>query len=238
MNESPPTCLAIIPARGGSKRIPEKNIKPFFGKPMIAHTIERARSSGVFDSIMVSTDSEKISNVSKEHGAEVPFLRDLSLATDKAGLDWVLLDVLQRYKVMGRTFKYACCLLATSPLMLASDIRRGLEALQTSGARMSLAVTTFPYCIFRGLKHDDSGRAVMIWPENLRRHSQEFPEAFHDAGMFYWIDVEKFIENPHDFFADAVPVFIPRDRVQDIDTQEDWEYAEVLYRRQLEALSQ
>jgi N-acylneuraminate cytidylyltransferase len=232
MDESPPQgCIAIIPARGGSKRIPDKNIKPFFGKPMIAHIIERARASGVFDTVMVSTDSDSIAEVAKIHGAAVPFMRDASYATDRAGLDGVIVEVLERYKAMGRRFKYGCCLLATSPMMLPEDVSRGYDALKAADSRMAVAVTSFPYCIFRAFTHDDNGRAVMVWPENLRRHSQEFPETFHDAGMFYWFETERFLANPHEFFADAVPVFIPRDRVQDIDTPEDWAHAETLYGR-------
>lgn len=236
MNDSQPEgCIAIIPARGGSKRIPDKNIKPFFGTPMIAHTIERARASGVFDTVMVSTDSDRIAAVAKTYGAAVPFMRDASSATDKAGLDWVIIEVLERYRAMGRRFKYGCCLLATSPLLTPEDVIRGYEALQAADSRMAVAVASFPSCIFRAFQHDDKGRAVMMWPENLRRHSHEFPETFHDAGMFYWFETERFLANPHEFFADTVPVFIPRDRVQDIDTPEDWEHAETLYGRLVKA---
>lgn len=224
-------CVAIIPARGGSKRIPDKNIKPFHGKPIIAHSIDTARASGLFDAILVSTDSEKIAEVARQHGAETPFLRDAQHSNDKAGLDGVIVDALERLQAGGRRFKYACCLLATAPMVRAEDVREGLARLKEAGSRMCLPVTTFPYCIYRALQRDEKGRTVMVWPENLRKHSQEFPEAFHDAGVFYWFDVDLFLKNPGQFFADAVPLFLPRDRVQDIDTPEDWEVAEGIYAR-------
>jgi len=224
------SAVCIIPARGGSKRIPDKNIRPFGGVPIIARSITAARQSGLFERVIVSTDSPGISEVATANGAEVPFLRDPSLAGDQAGLHGVIHEALERLAANGFRPRYACCLLATAPLLLADDLRRGLHALQESGAQMSLSVTTFPYCIFRALKKDDHGRAVMLWPENLTRHSQEFPEAFHDAAQFYWFDVHRFENSPSVFFSDAVPVFVPRHRVQDIDTLEDWEMAERLFR--------
>jgi N-acylneuraminate cytidylyltransferase len=183
----------------------------------------------LFDKIVVSTDSEDIAEVARAHGAEVPFMRDPSLAGDKAGLHGVVHEALSNLQAQGHHFRYACCLLATAPLLQAEDLRRGLEVLQEAKAQMSLSVTTFGYCIFRALHRDERGRAVMFWPENLTRHSQEFPEAFHDAGQFYWFDVERFENRPAVFFSDAVPLFLPRERVQDIDTLEDWENAERLY---------
>jgi N-acylneuraminate cytidylyltransferase len=225
------SCLAIIPARGGSKRIPDKNIRPFCGRPIMAHSIEAARATGLFERIMVSTDSEKIAAVALAHGAELPFLREARLSDDKAGIDAVIADVLQRYRAMGQEFAYACCLFATAALVQPADIRRGLEAMREADARMSLSVTTFPYCIFRGLKLDEAGRAVLIWPENLARHSQEFPEAFHDAGQFFWVDTQRFENDGQRFLSDTVPVHLPRDRVQDIDTLEDWSRAEAIYQR-------
>ena len=209
--------------------MPDKNIRAFCGKPMIAHSIERARASGLFDVVSVSTDSSRIAEVALAQGAEVPFLRAAKLANDQCGIASVIADSLVRYRNAGSVFKYACCLLATAPLITEVDLQNGLQLLRQTGARMCLPVTTFPYCIFRALQGDATGRVRMVWPENLRRNSQEFPEAFHDAGAFYWFDVERFLENPEDFFADAVPLFLPRDRVQDIDTLEDWKVAEQLY---------
>ena len=229
MKPHPSDCVAIIPARGGSKRIPDKNIRLFCGLPIIAHSINAARESGLFSKIIVTTDSRQIADVAIEHGAEVPFFRDEQLSGDKAGLHGVMYDALNQLKTLGFEFGYACCLLATAPLVRPEDIKRGLDALCEANAQMSLSVTTFSYCIFRALKHDDMGKAVMIWPENLTRHSQEFPETFHDAGQFYWWDTLKFENKPSVFFSDAVPIFLPRERVQDIDTLEDWKEAERLY---------
>jgi len=230
---STPSNIAIIPARGGSKRIPDKNIRPFCGKPIIAYSIEAAKATGLFDRVIVSTDSERIAEVATAYGAEVPFLRDDSVSGDKAGLHSVMHDALTRLADIGIRCRYACCVLATAPLMLPEDIIRGHEAIRETGSQMSLSVTTFTYCIFRGLKRDEAGKAVMLWPENLTRHSQEFPEAFHDAGQFYWFDVLRFANDPKVFFSDAIPVFLPRWRVQDIDTLEDWELAEEIHRRLL-----
>jgi pseudaminic acid cytidylyltransferase len=229
MNEQPPRCVAIIPARGGSKRIPDKNIRPFCGVPIIARSIAAARDSGLFDKIIVTTDSEQIAAVATAHGAEVPFLRNAQLSGDKAGLHSVVHDALTNLAALGEHFQYACCLLATAPLVQVADLQHGLVALREAGAQMSLSVTRFPYCIFRALKRDEHGKAVMIWPENLTRHSQEFPDTFHDAGQFYWFDVARFENKPSVFFSDAVPIFLPRERVQDIDTLEDWEDAERLF---------
>lgn len=227
----PPRCVAIIPARGGSKRIPDKNIRPFCGVPVIGRSILAAQETGLFEKIVVSTDSERIAEVAVQFGAEVPFFRDAELSGDKAGLHSVMADALRQLAASGFTSDYACCLLATAPMVRAHDLRQGLELLRETGARMSLSVTDFPYCIFRALRHDDQGRAVMIWPENLTRHSQEFPRAFHDAGQFYWWDARRFEDKPTMFFSDCVPVFLPRARVQDIDTLEDWEHAELLYNK-------
>lgn len=229
MSNAPPRSVAIIPARGGSKRITDKNIKPFCGVPIIGRSITAARESGLFDRIIVTTDSERIAEVAIGFGAEVPFLRNASLAGDKAGLHSVMADALDNLAALGQHFDYACCLLATAPMVRAGDLRQGLDALREAKSQMSLSVTEFPYCIFRALKHDDKGKAVMIWPENLTRHSQEFPQAFHDAGQFYWWDVSRFENKPSVFFSDCVPVFLPRIRVQDIDTLEDWEHAERLF---------
>ncbi len=209
--------------------MPDKNIRPFCGQPMLAHSINRARASGLFDVVSVSTDSIRIAEVALAYGAEVPFLRGAELSDDQCGIASVIADSLARYRSAGRVFRYACCLLATAPLITEGDLQKGLHLLQQTGARMCLPVSTFPYCIFRALQADASGRVRMVWPENLRRNSQEFPEAFHDAGAFYWFDVERFLENPEDIFADAVPLFLPRDSVQDIDTPEDWDFAERLY---------
>lgn len=222
--------VAIIPARGGSKRIPRKNIKPFAGKPMIAHSILAARESGLFQRILVSTDDEEIAQVSKEYGAEVPFMRPAELANDLAGTDPVLLHALQWLGEHGEFPDAFCCIYATAPFVRSEYLRQGLEALQREQATTAFSVTTFAYSIFRALRTNDNGRLEMIWPENRNRRSQDLGEAFHDAGQFYWADTRKYLDEGRLFSADAVPVFIPRSLVQDIDTPEDWETAERMYR--------
>lgn len=222
--------VAIIPARGGSKRIPRKNIKPFAGKPMIAHSILAARESGLFQRILVSTDDEEIAQVSKEYGAEVPFMRPAELANDFAGTDAVLLHALQWLGEHGELPDAFCCIYATAPFVRSEYLRQGLEALQREQATTAFSVTTFAYSIFRALQTNDGGRIEMIWPENRNRRSQDLGEAFHDAGQFYWADTRKYLGEGRLFSADAVPVFIPRSLVQDIDTHEDWETAERMYR--------
>lgn len=222
--------VAIIPARGGSKRIPRKNIKPFAGKPMIAHSILAARESGLFQRILVSTDDEEIAHVSKEYGAEVPFMRPAELANDFAGTDAVLLHALQWLGEREELPDAFCCIYATAPFVRSEYLRQGLEVLQREQATTAFSVTTFAYSIFRALRTNDDGRIEMIWPENRNRRSQDLGEAFHDAGQFYWADTRKYLDEGRLFSVDAVPVLIPRSLVQDIDTPEDWETAERMYR--------
>ncbi|WP_306535749.1 pseudaminic acid cytidylyltransferase [Geobacter sp.] len=222
--------VAIIPARGGSKRIPRKNIKPFAGKPMIAHSIFAARESGLFERVIVSTDDEEIAHVSRDHGAEVPFMRPAELADDFAGTDAVLLHALKWLEERGELPAAFCCIYATAPFVRSDYLRQGLEALRREEATTAFSVTTFAYSIFRALRTTANGRLEMIWPENRDRRSQDLGEACHDAGQFYWADTGRYLEERRLFSRDAVPVFIPRHLVQDIDTPEDWETAERMYR--------
>lgn len=222
--------VAIIPARGGSKRIPRKNIKPFAGRPMIAHSIVAARESGLFERIIVSTDDEEIAQVSRDYGAEVPFMRPAELADDFAGTDAVLLHALTWLKERGELPDAFCCIYATAPFVRSEFLRQGLEALHREEATTAFSVTSFAYSIFRALRTTTNGRLEMIWPKNRDRRSQDLGEAYHDAGQFYWADTQKYLGEQKLFSRDAVPVFIPRYLVQDIDTPEDWETAERMYR--------
>jgi pseudaminic acid cytidylyltransferase len=217
--------VCIIPARGGSKRIPDKNIRDFCGKPMIAHSIEAAKAAGVFDRIIVSTDSEKIADIARKRGAEVPFMRPPELANDFATTDAVLIHALKQLGNMD----YACCLYATAPFVRPADLRNGLDVLKASGATTAFSVTTFPFPIFRALRINEKGSLEMFWPENRTTRSQDLPEAFHDAGQFYWISAEKYLAAPALYAPDAVPILLPRHLVQDIDTPEDWVRAELMF---------
>lgn len=221
--------VAIIPARGGSKRIPWKNIKSFAGKPLIAYSIEAALQSGLFDHVFVSTDSPEIANVATEFGAEIPFLRSADLADEFTGTDAVVLDSLRRIQEDGIFAKYVCCIYATAPFVLPKDLVKGYELLLTNKACSAFTVTTFPAPVFRSLKANDQKRLEMIWPKYRMTRSQDLPEALHDAGQFYWADVKRYFEEKTFWSTDAVPIYLPRYRVQDIDTLEDWDMAEKMF---------
>jgi N-acylneuraminate cytidylyltransferase len=221
--------VAIIPARGGSKRIPRKNVKLFGGLPMIAYSIQAAQKAAVFDRIIVSTDDDEIMTVARQYGAEAPFRRPSELSNDFATTDAVVNHALQWLAENNCAVHYCCCICATAPFLQVEYLCQGLELLKSSCATGVFPVTKFPYTIFRALKLNDQGRVEMLWPENYRKRSQDFPEVFHDAGQFYWTDVEKRRANQAEGFADCVPIFLPRYLVQDIDTPEDWEVAERMF---------
>ena len=221
--------ICLIPARGGSKRIPKKNVREFCGKPMIAHSIEAAKASGIFDRIMVSTDSEEIAAVAREYGAEIPFRRSAELSDDFATTDAVIQHSLRWCRENGLQVDYACCLYATAPFVQPEYLMQGFELLKSSGATTAFSVTTFAFSIFRSLKINDAGVLEMFWPEHGETRSQDLPEAYHDAGQFYWLNVERYNKTPVLYAPDAVPVVLPRHLVQDIDTFEDWKRAELQY---------
>ena len=222
--------VAIIPARGGSKRIPKKNIRHFSGRPMISYSIEAARETGLFQRILVSTDSEEIAQVASEWGAEIPFIRPAELADDFVGTDAVVGHTLRWLKENGCSVKTICCIYATAPFVRSEDIHRGYYLLKKYYATSAFSVATFSYPIFRALKTNKAQRLEMFWPEYLNSRSQDLPEAYHDAGQFCWADAERYLEQQHFFSDDAVPVLLPRYFVQDIDTPEDWEMAELMYK--------
>ncbi len=221
--------VAIIPARGGSKRIPNKNVKPFAGRPIIAYPIEIAKESGVFDKIIVSTDSEKIALTAKEYGAETPFMRPEELSDDSTPTAPVLLHALEWLGMNGMPAKYACCIYSTAPFVRTEYIKKGFEVITGKKVSSVFSVTTFPFPIFRALKIVESGHLNMFWPENEMTRSNDLPEAYHDAGQFYWLDSKAFLKTQKIYTKDALPVILPRYLVQDIDTLKDWETAEVLY---------
>ena len=221
--------IAFIPARGGSKRIPGKNIKLFYGKPIIAYSIEAARKSGIFDRIIISTDSQEIAAVANEYGGETPFMRPAEIADDfsttadvvKHGLEW-----LQQHDV---TVEHVCCLYATAPFVCSADIRKGFDILVSRQVSSVLPVASYQCSIFRGLKIAEDGHLEMIWPEHELTRSNDLPEAYHDVGQFYWLDAKIFIETNKIYGKDAFPLIIPRYLAQDIDTPEDWQLAEIMY---------
>ena len=185
--------IAIIPARGGSKRIPRKNIKEFCGKPILAYSIEAALNSQLFDEVMVSTDDAEIADIAKQYGASVPFLRSAETANDFAILKDVLNEVLSEYKELGKEFDEICCILPTAPLVETADIIKSHEILEREKCISVVPVVKYSYTIFRSLKIEN-GRLDMNWPENFPKRSQDLPDAYHDAGLFYWYSKKYFEE--------------------------------------------
>ena len=221
-------CLAVIPARGGSKRIPKKNIKLFHGKPLIAYSIEVAKNSKLFDKIVVSTDDEEIASVAKKYGAEVPFIRPKELADDFTGTDAVIKHTLEYFKNQGEEFDFLCTIYATAPLLQEKYLKEGYEKLKNSEAINSFSATTMPFPIWRTFKLTNDGRCEMFFPEHYTSRSQDLEEAYQDAGQFYWKKLNK--ESKEIMFGkDSIPIILPRYLVQDIDTLEDWEIAEIMY---------
>ncbi|EBA14548.1 putative Acylneuraminate cytidylyltransferase [Roseobacter sp. SK209-2-6] len=218
--------IAVIPARGGSKRIPRKNIKPFCGKPMIAWTIEAAAQSGCFDRIIVSTDDAEIAEVARDCGAETPFVRPPELSDDHTGTGPVVAHAIQWLGQAGKAPDLACCLYATAPFLQAEDIRRGYEVIQEQGADYAFSVASFAFPIQRALYLTEAGRLAMFQPEHLATRSQDLTEAYHDAGQFYWGTAQAWCEERRLFDTGSIPIVLPRHRVQDIDVPEDWERAE------------
>ena len=222
--------VAIIMGRGGSKRVPLKNIKPFCGKPIIAYPIEAAYESELFDKIIVSTDSEEIARVAKEYGAEVPFLRPTELADDHTSTAPVLAHALNWLIEQGTMVNFVCCIYATAAFVRPEFLRQGYDMLKKHGISSVFPVTTFPSSIYRALQIGGDGCLKMVWPEYELTRSNDLPEAYHDAGQFYWLDSEKFLREQRIYSSDAMPIILPRAYVQDIDTPEDWQAAELKFK--------
>ncbi len=222
--------IAVIPARGGSKRIPRKNIRPFCGKPMIAWSIEAARACGLFGRVLVSTDDAEIAEVGRQWGAEAPFLRPPELADDYVGTTEVMAHATKWALDQGWQLAAVCCIYATAPLLQAADLRRGLETLNSGPWSYAFAVTEYSSPIFRAFREHPEGGVEMFFPEHFATRSQDFPVALHDAAQFYWGRPEAWLEKRRMFERHSAPVRIPRWRVQDIDTEEDWERAALLWR--------
>ncbi|MCQ6262011.1 pseudaminic acid cytidylyltransferase [Alcanivorax sp. MM125-6] len=222
--------VAIIPARGGSKRIPGKNIKPFQGRPMIAWSIRAALESGCFQRVIVSTDDEGIAKVAREWGAETPFMRPPELADDHTGTLPVIAHALQWLAGRGETVETACCLYATAPFVRPEDLRAGRDRLNRGDVDYAFSVTRYAFPIQRALRITPEGRVGMFQPEHFSTRSQDLEEAWHDAGQFYWGRALAWREQRPLFSEAAAPIELPRHRVQDIDTPEDWERAEWLFK--------
>lgn len=221
--------LAVIPARGGSKRIPRKNIKLFCGKPMIAWSIEAAKKCQCFDAVVVSTDDSEIADIARKYGAEVPFERPKELADDHAPTIPVIKHALQWYESTGEKVEQVCCIYATAPFVQTKDILSGLDRLIQEGADYVISITSFPFAIQRALTLSNSNRLNMFQPEHENTRSQDLDEAWHDVGQFYWGNASSWKEEKPFFTSDSIGIQIPRYRAQDIDTEEDWINAERLF---------
>jgi N-acylneuraminate cytidylyltransferase len=218
--------VAIIPARGGSKRIPRKNLKPFDGVPMIVRSIRTALDSALFDQVLVSTDDEEIAEVARAHGAHVPFMRPASLADDFTGTAAVMVHALNELPAV----EFACCIYATAPLLQARYLRQGLDLLERHPDKsFAFSVASFGFPVQRALTLDEEGALTSLYPEFRATRSQDLPEAFQDAGQFYWGRRAAWLRGDVLFSPASLPVILPRHLVQDIDTLEDWTRAEYLY---------
>jgi len=222
--------IAIITARGGSKRIPKKNIRPFLGKPIIAYSIETALNSGIFDEVMVSTDSQEIADVAVRYGAKVPFLRSAKNSDDYSTTPDVIEEVLSEYKKRKIEYKYVCCIYPTAPFVTVERLKESVSIFENFGAASVVPVTRFNSPIQRSFKLDNNGRLKMNWPENVRVRSQDLPPSYHDCGQFYFLNVKIFLLQPGLFPENTFPLVIPEAEVQDIDSEEDWQIAELKYK--------
>ncbi|AXT48000.1 MULTISPECIES: pseudaminic acid cytidylyltransferase [Chromobacterium] len=222
--------VAVIPARGGSKRIPGKNIKPFHGLPLIAYSIRTAQACGLFSRIIVSTDDDQIAQVARQYGADVPFVRPRELSDDYTTTVAVIRHAVAFLQEQGEVFDYACCLYATAPLMQASCLRRGLNLLEMdAGKHYAVSVTSFGFPVQRALKISSEGNLVPMYPQYRDTRSQDLEESFQDAGQFYWGRRQAWLECEPFFSERSLAVRLPRHLVQDIDTEEDWRRAEWMY---------
>jgi N-acylneuraminate cytidylyltransferase len=222
--------VAVIPARGGSKRIPRKNVKEFCGKPMIVWSIEAARASGCFEKIIVSTDDHEIAEIARGCGATVPFMRPEELSDDHTGTLPVIHHAVEWLSEHDERVEFACCVYATAPFISPEDLRKGWELIQRKACSYAFSVTSYVFPIQRAIRITDEGRVAMFSPEHFNTRSQDLEEAWHDAGQFYWGTADAWREERAIFGKGSVPVKLPRHRVQDIDTPEDWARAEWMFR--------
>lgn len=217
--------LCIIPARGGSKRIPRKNVKPFLGKPMLAYSIETAQKTGLFDEVMVSTDDEEIAEVARRYGAKVPFMRSAETASDFATTADVLREVIAKYCEQGREFDNFCCFYATAPLVQSGDVVSAFDRLQQSDFTCVYPVVQFSYPIWRCLDLAEDGTMTRHWPEYENSRSQDLPKEYHDTGTFYWYKTKEWLAGN----IKVGGIEVNETTIQDIDTETDWKLAEMKY---------
>lgn len=221
--------IAIIPARGGSKRIPKKNIKDFLGKPIIAYSIETALKSQLFDEVMVSTDDQEIADIAVHYGAKIPFLRSEKTADDYSGLSDVIIEVLEQYKMLNTEFDNVCCILATAPFISEKEIVESFLKIKNSIFNSVFPVVRYSFPIQRAMKFDGD-MIKMIWPDNIAKRSQDLTPSYHDAGLFYWAKTKRFLSDKTLWTNNTTAIEINEQKAQDIDTLEDWKIAETKYK--------
>ena len=222
--------IAVITARGGSKRIPKKNIKEFCGKPIIAYSIEAALKSEQFDEVMVSTDSDEIADIAKRYGASVPFMRSETTSGDYATTEDVLIEVINEYKKRGSEFDFVCCLYPTAPFISAGKVKKAMELMVSNGPAQIIPVVRFSYPPQRGFVIDDEGFVKFKYPQYITTRSQDLEPLYHDVGQFYVYDVKKLIMNNGIIEDGMLPMELSELEVQDIDNETDWKLAELKYK--------
>ncbi len=222
--------LCIIPARGGSKRIPRKNIKDFLGKPIIAYSIEVALKSKLFDEVMVSTNDQEIAKVAEKYGAKVPFFRSNENANDFATLADVIIEVVNQYAKGGQHFDQICCILPTAPFVTSSQILEAFDKMNSDKLDSVCPVVEFSYPILRALEISEDNKLTMIWPDHLKTRSQDLKPAYHDSGSFYWVKTNALLNEKTLLCSNGSMVILPETEVQDIDTETDWKLAEMKYK--------
>ena len=222
--------ICVIPARGGSKRIPRKNIKEFNGKPIIAYSIEAALKSNCFSQVIVSTDDDEISEVAKKYGALVPFVRPDELSNDYAGTISVIKHAIEWMENNNNYIESVCCLYATAPFIQSKIISKAYQQLKNSNSDCYFSVTSFAFPIQRAIKIVQGDKVDMFYPQHFMDRSQDLEDSYHDAGQFYWGIPQAFLDNEDIFSEKSIPVILPRYLVQDIDTLEDWHRAELMYK--------
>ena len=221
--------VAIIPARGGSKRIPRKNIRDFRGRPIIAYSIAAAKESGLFDRILISTDDREIADIAITYGAEAPFLRPADLADDFTGTAEVIAHATQWMVDRGWAIELVCCIYPAAPFVQVNDLSRGLSELRSGPWLYAFTATDYASPIFRSFKRHPDGGVEMLFPDQFATRSQDLPVVLHDAGQFYWGRPEAWMSKALVFERHSIPILIPRWRVHDIDTEDDWRRAELVY---------
>jgi pseudaminic acid cytidylyltransferase len=221
--------VAVIPARGGSKRIPRKNIRHFAGKPIIAYSILAAQTASLFDRIIVSTDDDEIAAVARNWGAEVPFKRPEDLSGDFTGTNAVIKHAIRWFQGTGQDVEYVCCIYATAPFIDPQHLRDGFARLQSSEKSFVFTITPYGFPIQRAVRLSPSGSIEAFDERQFSTRSQDLDTYYHDAGQFYWGRTRAFLDDVMMFSPAAFPLILPRFLVQDIDTEDDWERAELMY---------